>query len=110
MLTLPSCQRVRRVLVKELTDEAVHLAAGMLAAGYRRVVATMWSIGDGNAEKVANDFYQYLWNQREDGAVGGFDGSHSAHALHHAIQNLRSRVDNSEKSLLSWNPYVHFGY
>ncbi|KAH6881201.1 CHAT domain-containing protein [Coprinopsis sp. MPI-PUGE-AT-0042] len=29
---------------EKLSDEAVHLAAGMLAAGYRRVVATMWSI------------------------------------------------------------------
>ncbi|KAF6755206.1 CHAT domain-containing protein [Ephemerocybe angulata] len=43
-----------------LSDEAVHLAAGMLAAGYRRVVGTMWSIGDQPAEEVATSFYEYL--------------------------------------------------
>ena len=31
---------------KKLSEEVVHLAAGMLAAGYQSVVATMWSIKD----------------------------------------------------------------
>jgi CHAT domain-containing protein len=94
-----------------LSDEAVHLAAGMLAAGYRRVVATMWAISDRHAPAVANDFYQYLWDQRKEDSGGGFDGSMSAHALHHAVQKLRERlVDDSEESLLAWAPYVHFGY
>ncbi|KAH6905549.1 CHAT domain-containing protein [Coprinopsis sp. MPI-PUGE-AT-0042] len=97
---------------EKLSDEAVHLAAGMLAAGYRRVVATMWSIGDGNAPEVANDFYSYLFSHREDseGSGGSVDGSTSAYALHHAIQKLRQRLDHTDKSLLAWAPYVHFGY
>ncbi|KAH6904727.1 CHAT domain-containing protein [Coprinopsis sp. MPI-PUGE-AT-0042] len=96
---------------EKLSDEAVHLAAGMLAAGYRRVVATMWSIGDGNAPEVANDFYSYLFSRREEGSTSGsVDGSISAYALHHAVQQLRRRLDNSENSLLAWAPYVHFGY
>ncbi|KAH6918213.1 CHAT domain-containing protein [Coprinopsis sp. MPI-PUGE-AT-0042] len=95
---------------EKLSDEAVHLAAGMLAAGYHRVVATMWSIGDGDAPKVANDFYDYLFRNREEGSGGLVDGSISAYALHHAVQQLRRRLDNSEKSLLAWVPYVHFGY
>ncbi|KAF6765443.1 TPR-like protein [Ephemerocybe angulata] len=93
-----------------LSDEAVHLAAGMLAAGYRRVVATMWSIGDKPAQEVANDFYEYLWSQEEDNIDSRFDGTLSAYALHHAIQRLRLRLDSSERSLLTWIPYVHFGY
>ncbi|KAH6888939.1 CHAT domain-containing protein, partial [Coprinopsis sp. MPI-PUGE-AT-0042] len=95
---------------EKLSDEAVHLAAGMLAAGYRRVVATMWSIGDGNAPEVANDFYSYLFSHQEQGGDSSVDGSNSAYALHHAIQKLRHRLDNSENSLLAWAPYVHFGY
>ncbi|KAH6871955.1 CHAT domain-containing protein [Coprinopsis sp. MPI-PUGE-AT-0042] len=95
---------------EKLSDEAVHLAAGMLAAGYRRVVATMWSIGDGHAPEVANDFYRYLFSHREEGSGSAVDGSTSAYALHHAIQQLRWRLDNSETSLLAWVPYVHFGY
>ncbi|KAF6753791.1 CHAT domain-containing protein [Ephemerocybe angulata] len=99
---------------EKLSDEAVHLAAGMLAAGYRRVVATMWSIGDQPAQEVASSFYKYLWSHththREGDSDGGFDGTLSAYALHHAVQQLRHRLDNSESSLLTWVPYVHFGY
>ncbi|KAF6756146.1 CHAT domain-containing protein [Ephemerocybe angulata] len=95
---------------EKLSDEAVHLAAGMLAAGYRRVVATMWSIGDRHAPDVACDFYQYLLEHRDRARGDEFDGTHSAHALHHAIQQLRVRLgDNSDRSLLAWIPYVHFG-
>ncbi|KAH6888869.1 TPR-like protein [Coprinopsis sp. MPI-PUGE-AT-0042] len=95
---------------EKLSDEAVHLAAGMLAVGYRRVVATMWSIGDRNAPEVANDFYSYLFGHQEEGSGNSVDGSVSAYALHHAVQQLRQRLDNSENSLLAWAPYVHFGY
>jgi CHAT domain-containing protein len=93
-----------------LSDEAVHLAAGMLAAGYRRVVATMWAIRDRYAPEIATDFYQYLWDCRTEGCGTGFDGSQSAYALHHATQQLRARLGDTEKALLTWVPYVHFGY
>ncbi|KAF5326423.1 hypothetical protein D9611_001044 [Ephemerocybe angulata] len=96
---------------EKLSDEAVHLAAGMLAAGYRSVVATMWSINDHHAPEVAGDFYQCLWGQRNCEGGRGFNRMHSSYALHCAIQKLRLRLsDNSEKSLLSWIPYVHFGH
>ncbi|KAF6750594.1 CHAT domain-containing protein [Ephemerocybe angulata] len=94
----------------KLSNEAVHLAAGMLAAGYRRVVATMWSISDKRAQEVANDFYEYLGSHRDGGMDSTFDGTLSAYALHYAIQNLRHRLDDSEHSLLTWAPFVHFGY
>ncbi|KAF5340069.1 hypothetical protein D9611_012362 [Ephemerocybe angulata] len=77
---------------EKLPDEAVHLAAGMLAAGYRRVVATMWAIQDEHAPHVAKDFYQYLLKHRDPAHASGFDGTHSARALHHATQELRSRL------------------
>ncbi|KAJ3536759.1 hypothetical protein NMY22_g5891 [Coprinellus aureogranulatus] len=97
---------------ENVSDEAVHLAAGMLAVGYRRVVATMWSICDGHAQEVANGFYENLWREQhgESEFPGAFDGSASAVALHHATQNLRRSLDNSEASFLAWTPFVHFGY
>ncbi|TEB27614.1 hypothetical protein FA13DRAFT_1574345, partial [Coprinellus micaceus] len=97
---------------ESLSEEAIHLAAGMLAAGYRRVVATMWVIQDRHAPGVANDFYDYLWSEGDGSASGGraFDGRASAYALHHAIQRLRDRLGNSDCDLLAWIPYVHFGY
>ncbi|TEB25863.1 hypothetical protein FA13DRAFT_1777263 [Coprinellus micaceus] len=96
---------------ESLSDEAVHLAAGMLAAGYRRVVATMWEIGDNQAGEVANEFYQYIFSRKQAGTTSTrFDGTLSAHALHYATQQLRHRLDGSDESLLAWASYVHFGY
>ncbi|TEB19798.1 hypothetical protein FA13DRAFT_1843508, partial [Coprinellus micaceus] len=90
---------------ERLSDEVVHLASGMLAAGYQRVVATMWSIGDSTAQEVASDFYDYL-----RGSGSGFDGSQSAYALHHAIQKLRGERGDTDGDILAWAPFVHFGY
>jgi CHAT domain-containing protein len=93
-----------------LANEVVHLAGGMLAAGYRRVVSTMWEIGDKDAPRVASDFYEYLWRNRPEGSGSRFDGSLSAYALHYATQELRGRYDNTDRSLLAWMPFVHYGY
>jgi hypothetical protein len=41
-------------------DEAIHLAAGMLLAGYHSVIATMWSISDNDAPFIADAVYSYL--------------------------------------------------
>ncbi|KAF6751853.1 CHAT domain-containing protein [Ephemerocybe angulata] len=94
---------------ERLSDEAVHLAAGMLAAGYRRVIATMWSIGDAPAQQVATTFYEYLFNHRDETDGATFDATDSAVALHHATQQLRLTLDDSQCSLLTWIPFVHFG-
>ncbi|KAF6755177.1 CHAT domain-containing protein [Ephemerocybe angulata] len=89
-----------------LSEEAVHLAAGMIAAGYRGVVATMWSIPDQYAPAIAEYFYEELLGSGERGRL---DGSNAASALHKAVQRLREQLDNSPASFLAWVPYVHFG-
>ncbi|KAF6764575.1 CHAT domain-containing protein [Ephemerocybe angulata] len=91
---LSACQT--SVGQEALPDEAVHLAAGMLAAGYRRVIGTMWSIGDAPAQEVATTFYDYLFSHRDETSGSGFDGTLSAVALHHAIQHLRLSLDDSD--------------
>lgn len=91
-----------------LSEESVHLAAGMLVAGYRGVVGTMWSINDRHAPGVAEDFYRELLARSVD--VGGkkrLVGEQAACALHYAVQRLRKRVGDS--NYLVWVPYVHFG-
>jgi CHAT domain-containing protein len=45
----------------KLSDEAIHIAAGMLFAGYGGVVGTMWSISDKLAPHVARDVYEQLF-------------------------------------------------
>lgn len=87
-------------------EESVHLAAGMLAVGFKGVVATMWSIGDKDAPIVVEAYYKKLLELRRTGAVGkGQTGA--AYALHEAVKVLRDRV--GEQNFLSWAPFVHFG-
>ncbi|KAF6746417.1 CHAT domain-containing protein [Ephemerocybe angulata] len=93
----------------KLSDEAVHLTAGMLAAGYYRVIGTMWSIGDVPAQEVSTAFYEYLFSHQHENGSAKFDGTLSAVALHHATQQLRLSINDSEHSLLTWIPFVHFG-
>ncbi|KAK7031990.1 CHAT domain-containing protein, partial [Favolaschia claudopus] len=83
----------------ELQDEAVHLTAGMLLAGYRSVIGTMWTIQDNDAPQVARDVYAHLLQTSPP------DARQSAKALHLAVRNLQEEG----KSFLRWVPFVHFG-
>ncbi|PPR05959.1 hypothetical protein CVT26_005708, partial [Gymnopilus dilepis] len=94
---------------ESLPEEVVHLAAGMLTAGYRSVIATMWSISDTHAPDVAEDFYKCLLNDETAEGVVGLDITGSAQALHIAVQALRRKLGDDTEALLKWVPYVHFG-
>ena len=89
---------------EKLSEEAVHLAAGMLAAGYRGVIATMWSISDQHGPQVAEDFYAGLISK--DLEPGQFSTDNAAHALHYSTQKLRKKFGDLT---IGWIPYVHFG-
>ena len=92
---------------EKLSEEAVHLAAGMLAAGYRGVIATMWSISDQHGPQVAEDFYARLISQDlEQDQPSSLSTDNAAHALHYSTQKLRKQLGDL---VLDWIPYVHFG-
>lgn len=84
-----------------LPNEAIHLAAGMLAAGYASVVATMWSIQDDDAPIIAEKFYKYLIEE------AGGDSGGAAYALHYAVAHLREV--RGENNFASWAPFIHLG-
>jgi CHAT domain-containing protein len=86
---------------EKLSEEAVHLAGGMLLAGYRGVVATMWSIQDELAPDVTNEFYGHIMSEE-----GRPDNRKAAEALHLSVQKLRKR---SGIQLIDWIPFVHLG-
>ncbi|KAH9916901.1 CHAT domain-containing protein [Fomitopsis serialis] len=86
----------------KLSDQAVHLAAGMLFAGFRSVIATMWSIRDEDGPEVARDVYAHLLATK--------DSEDAADALHMAVQNLRKKYPGTEdKDILAWAPFIHMG-
>ena len=95
---------------ENLSEEVVHLAAGMLAAGYRSVIGTMWSIFDKHGPDMAEFFYESLLDDAaKDSERLEIDGARAARALHHATQRLREKISDSPDSLLVWVPYIHIG-
>ena len=92
-----------------LSEEVVHLTAGMLSAGYRGVVGTMWSISDKHGPEFATEFYQYLLRENN---LGELDSTRAAYALDYATRTVRERLreEDIDIALWRWVPYVHFGY
>jgi CHAT domain-containing protein len=84
---------------ERIADESVHLAAGMFLAGYRGVIATMWSINDSDAPQIAEDVYTRILKG------GRPNRKEAACALHNAVKRLR----DSGASLMSWVPFIHIG-
>ncbi|KAI0083510.1 CHAT domain-containing protein [Irpex rosettiformis] len=90
---------------EKLSEEAVHLAAGMLNIGYKSVVGTMWSISDYVAPDVMKVFYTVMAEQVRAGGE-----LQPAYALHEAIKVLRrSSGRGVMNDFLRWVPFVHFG-
>ena len=91
-------------------DEAIHLAAAMQFLGYRQVIATMWTIADLPAPRVASAFYAALRPAAQPGSDPDPsrkpDPGRAAEALHHAIGALRQEYPASP---LLWAPYIHLG-
>ena len=99
LAVLSACQTAKGD--SKLPDEAIHLAAGMLMAGYRSVVGTMWSIRDDDAPIIAERFYTYLIEE------AGGDSTKAAYALHHAVGHLRDSSDGHD--FARWVPFIHLG-
>ena len=92
----------------KLPEEVVHLASGMLAAGYRSVVGTMWSVFDKHGPDLAEFFYEkFLEDTTSEGLR--IDSRRAARALHEATKRLRENVSGSAYSFLAWVPYIHIG-
>ncbi|KZV68454.1 TPR-like protein [Peniophora sp. CONT] len=101
---LSACQTA--VGDEKIPEESMHLAAGMLAVGYKGVVATMWSIRDDDAPLVVEAYYKKLLGLRASGTLGRAETG-AAYALHEATKRLREKI--GEKEFVRWAPFVHFG-
>jgi len=94
---LSACQTA--VGDETVPEESVHLAAGMLFAGYRGLIATMWSINDEDAPKIADIVYRQILKGGKPNRKG------AAHALSEAVKQLR----DSGADFQSWVPFIHMG-
>ena len=84
-----------------VAGEAVHLAAGLMFAGFRGVIGSMWEIQDKDALVIADKVYSDLFSDAEP------DSTKAALALHNAVKFIRQQEE--EPTFLSWLPFVHFG-
>ncbi|CCO36348.1 hypothetical protein BN14_10482 [Rhizoctonia solani AG-1 IB] len=86
---------------EKLPDEAIHLASGMLMAGYTSVIGTMWSVDDNDAPYVADKVYDQLMK------MGKIGNGEAGKALHDAVAGLREQV--KEENFARWVPFIHIG-
>lgn len=81
-------------------DEAIHVAAALQFAGYRHVVATMWTVLGRYAGSVADHLYNSL------AVKGELASEECALALHCAVRELRAQPG---MELAIWTPFIHIG-
>ncbi|KAF8180263.1 CHAT domain-containing protein [Mycena galopus ATCC 62051] len=89
-------------------DEAMHLAASLIFAGFHGVIATMWSIDDFDGPKVADTFYEHLFKDYDPNTIPPVlpDLTKAAEALHLAVAKLRKEPGMTFKR---WVPFIHYG-
>jgi CHAT domain-containing protein len=85
---------------EKLSNEAMHLAGGFLAAGFQGAIGTLWSMSDADGPKVAEIVYETILGEDEIPNV-----KMAAKGLHLAIQKLRK----DGAPLHQWIPFIHMG-
>ncbi|KAJ3563609.1 hypothetical protein NP233_g8829 [Leucocoprinus birnbaumii] len=94
---LSACQTA--VGASELTDEFVHLTGGFVAAGFKGVIGTLWSINDDDAPQVVKDVYGVMKTE------GGLDITMAADGLDWAVKRMRKAGVPPHR----WVPFIHVG-
>lgn len=96
---LSACHSARAS--ETLPDEALHPAAGMMFAGFKSVLGTMWAFDDGVGSALAGRFYELM-------VEGEKDYSEAAVVLADAIQDIVFEDKNAIPFMQRIN-VVHYG-
>ncbi|KAF8150680.1 CHAT domain-containing protein [Crassisporium funariophilum] len=83
----------------ELTNESLHLAGGMIFAGFKATIGTLWSMNDNDGPVITKAVYTHLFKEREPNVKD------TAEALHKAVNSLRAQGAPSHR----WVPFIHIG-
>lgn len=84
----------------KLANESMHLAGGLIFAGFQGAIGTLWSISDPDGPKIAETVYNHLFPEG-----GSPDITHAAKALQMAVDKLRDEGAPYQR----WIPYIHIG-
>ncbi|KAJ7897782.1 CHAT domain-containing protein, partial [Mycena leptocephala] len=84
----------------QLVNESFHLGGAFIAAGFRGVIGTLWSMNDQDGPLVAEGVYSHLFR---DGRQP--QASDAAEALQLAVNNLKANKVPYER----WVPFIHMG-
>ncbi|KAG9029926.1 hypothetical protein FRB95_004722 [Tulasnella sp. JGI-2019a] len=82
-------------------NEAVNLAAGVMFAGFRSAVGTMWAMHDEDGPVIAEHFYKYMFRN----GLEAVDCRDAAKAMVMGVRELRRR----KVPLARWINFVHYG-
>ncbi|KAJ3566297.1 hypothetical protein NP233_g7092 [Leucocoprinus birnbaumii] len=82
-----------------LTNEAAHLTGGFVAAGFKGVVGTLWSIANEDALGVMKEVYETMQ------VDGDLDITLAAEGLDRAVWRMRK----SGMPAHQWAPFIHVG-
>ncbi|EIN04764.1 hypothetical protein PUNSTDRAFT_75909, partial [Punctularia strigosozonata HHB-11173 SS5] len=86
---------------EEQPDQTIHLAATLLFAGFKSVIATLWSMEDIDGPQIAKSVYRDIFS----GDSEYIDPDDIAYALDGAVQELREIHPDPSR----WAPYIHLG-
>ncbi|KAJ7483077.1 CHAT domain-containing protein [Mycena galericulata] len=84
----------------QLVNESFHLGGGLIAAGFRAVIGTMWSMQDEDGPVVAEIVYKFLFADGREPEV-----TDTAKSLQLAVRKLRDDGVPYER----WVPFIHMG-
>jgi CHAT domain-containing protein len=84
----------------ELVNESFHLSGGLIAAGFRGAIGTLWSMNDEDGPLVAKIVYSHLFASGQQPQA-----TDAAEALHLAVKALRNKNVPYDR----WIPFIHMG-
>jgi len=83
-----------------LVNESMHLAGGLIFAGFHAAIGTLWNTMDSDGPKMAETVYQWLFANGRSAKV-----TDTAEALHIAVQKLQ----DGGAQFQQWIPFLHVG-
>lgn len=82
-----------------LVNESIHLAGGFMAAGFKGVIGTLWSMADDDAPMVTEEVYKAMITDES------VDITKAAEGLNRAVRRMREKNYPPYR----WMPFIHVG-